>query len=353
MTVIFLPIEPLEERYTAQMLRWVEDALKSLGVEYRIVLPATKDYQSIKHGQWLDTYSTTRYRSDQISLVATQFENGFIKDGDVFLVGDVWYPGIEAIRLMADLSHIKIKIAGWHYAGTADPADLLHRELGDWARTWEHWLMNYGLDAVCVGSEFHKNMLRASFGRKVEIYPLGLAWQPDEVKQYATPRGQRSKIVVFPHRIAPEKDPEAFYELARIYKDSGWQFVVSTNNARVAEKVMVDPKAKYISVAWHKNKQDYYKFLAQCSIYYSNATQETFGYSLHEAIALGLAVVAPMRCSYPEGLQYDPRFLFDPLHDPLGLDLLGKMLNYPIAVPYEYTSRYAGSEKEFISKLLS
>lgn len=351
MTVFYLPIEPLDERYTVQMLEWVRDALQSTGVDYQVLMPSS-NYRSIQHGQWLDTFGTTKYRNLQINIVAGLFEQGSIKDGDLFLVGDVWYPGIENIRLMADLSKVKIKIAGWHYAGTADPADLLHNQVGYWAKAWEHWLMNYGLDAVCVGSMYHKNLLRAAFGRKIDIYPLGLAWQPDEVR-----RGRQNitkeKIVVFPHRIATEKDPEGFYQLAKKFAGNGWTFAVSTNNAKVADAVAVDPLAENVQVICHKTKKDYYDFLATCSIYYSNATQETFGYALHEAIALGLSVVAPMRCSYPEMLNYDTRFLFDPQHDPLGLDLLGRNMRNPVAVPYEFTQKFEGSEKAFIQKLLS
>lgn len=351
MTIYFLPIEPLEERYSAQMLRWVEQAVIDLGVETYTFLPISP-YQQIQHGQWLDTFGTTRYRNEQLNLAVKHFEAGFVKNGDIFLVGDVWYPGIESLRLMADLSGVKIRIAGWHYAGTADPADLLHRMTGEWAVAWEHWLINYGLDAICVGSLFHKNMLRGKFGRKTPIYPFGLAWQPKEVRQ-GVRTWEKERIVVFPHRIAPEKSPESFYMLAELFKDSGWRFVVSTNNFKVADQVISNPMAKYVEVVCHDSKKAYYDFLATCSIYYSNATQETFGYALHEAIALGLSVVAPMRCSYSEMLQYDKRFLFDPLSDPYGRLLLEKRVRQPIAVPFEYTEKYAGSEIKFISQLLN
>jgi glycosyltransferase involved in cell wall biosynthesis len=227
----------------------------------------------------------------------------------------------------------------------------LHRTTGYWAKTWEHWLLNYGLDAICVGSEFHKNMLRASFGRKIPIYPLGLAWRPVEVRDSVARTVSKEKIVIFPHRIAPEKNPEAFYELADRFAGRGWRFVVSTNNPHVADTLK--PSSSRVEVVCHKTKQDYYDFLNTCSIYYSNATQETFGYALHEAIAFGLAVVAPMRCSYPEMLNYDARFLYDTLRDPLGLNLLDAMLNNPVAVPFEYTSRWNAGENVFIAKILS
>lgn len=347
MKVFFLPLEPLEERYTAQMLNWVRQALQELNTDYEVVMPSS-NYKAIQHGQWLDTFGTTKYRNLQMNIVAGLFEQGKIHEGDLFLVGDVWYPGIENIKLMAELSNFRVKVAGWHYAGTADPADLLHRATSSWAYTWEHWLVNNYLDAICVGSQFHANMLGKAFGAYDNVYPFGLAWRPEEVKQYFSEYAKQ-KIVVFPHRIAPEKNPEGFYKLAEIFKDKGWRFVVSTNNPHVADTI----KNPYVEVVCHKSKEEYYRFLNTCSIYYSNATQETFGYALHEAIALGLSVVAPDRCSYSEMLENDPRFLYNPQRDPLGLNLLDAMMDYPIPTPIEYTLRWNASEITFLAKLLS
>lgn len=345
--VFFLPIEPLEERYTAQMLRWVELALRELGVMWMSLLPVSA-YTTIQHGQWLDTYGAARYRSEQIALVAEQFSRGNVKPGALFLIGDVWYPGIEAIRLMAELSGVKIHLAGWHYAGMADPSDLLTRSLGEWARAWEHWLVRY-VDHICVGSVFHRRQVVKAFGHEVHdrIHPLGLPWRPDEVCE-AGHGIQREKIVVFPHRLAPEKNPDAFFALAREYRGSGWRFVVSTSNPHGAANVPDD-----MEVVTHADKRAYYRFLSSCSIYYSGATQETFGYALHEAIALGLCVVAPRRCSYPEMLQGDPRFLYDPISDPVGRRCLEAAMSAPVSVPYEYTSRFDANEKTFIERVLS
>lgn len=356
MTVFYLPIEPLEERYSAQMLVWVERALKELDAEYFTVLPMT-DYDHIQHGQWLDTYGTTRYRNKQMSIVATLFEDKNIKDGDVFLIGDVWYPGIEAIKLMADLSHTKVKVVGWHYAGTADPADLLSRELGTWGRSWESWLVDSYLDAICVGSQFHKALLNRAFVDNHSefddnfIMPLGLAWRPNDVINAVKGKNiLKERIVVFPHRLAPEKNPEAFYHLAEVYASKGWRFVISTNNENVARQV---PKSPYIEVAHHSSKQAYYEFLASCSIYYSAATQETFGYALHEAIALGLSIVAPDRCSYSEMLQHDPNFLYKPTRESDGRYLLDRRMINTLVPPLEYTLKYDGCERDFIARVLA
>jgi glycosyltransferase involved in cell wall biosynthesis len=350
---IFLPIEPLEERYSAQMLGWVERAFQEIGVTYKTLLPK-KAYKTIQHGQWLDTFGTTDYRSRQMQMVVKSFEKGEVRDGTVFVVGDVWYPGIEAIKLMADLSGIKVKVVGWHYAGTADPADLLANELGGWGIEWENWLVNHYLDEICVGSEFHRHLLRKAFAVDAHTHSLGLAWRPYDVVAAIEGKAiQRQRIVVFPHRLAPEKNPAAFFHLADVYNSQGWDFVVSTNNPQVARKVEDSPSANQVRVALHDTKQQYYEFLASCSIYYSAATQETFGYALHEAIALGLSVVAPDRCSYSEMLQHDASFLFQPHREEDGRYLLSRRMTNTIPVPFDYTLQWDAGEYKFLSCVFS
>jgi glycosyltransferase involved in cell wall biosynthesis len=343
--VIYLPIEPLEERYTAQMLNWVTRALEEEGAYYRVILP--DGYTSIQHGQWLDTYGTTIFRSKQLQMVAELFREGRIQNLTVFLLGDVWYPGVEALKFMAELSNKRVKVVGWHYAGTVDPADLLTRKLGRWGFEWERWLVSDYLDAVGVGSDYHRDNVRRIAG-STPVYSYGLAWRPRDVIAVAgTPK--REKIVVFPHRWTKEKNPAAFVSAAHTLGDRGYRFVVSTNSTQGGIDI---PASSNIELVRHASKEQYYRFLATCSIYYSAAEQETFGYALHEAIALGLGVVAPRRCSYPEMLHDDPRFLFDPEQDPYGINLLAAQMDKPTAPPLEWTMAYEGNEARFIRKVL-
>lgn len=356
--IFFLPLEPLDERYTAQMLKWVEEDITKSGYGLKTLKPVMPGYLHVRHGQWLDTFETTRWRNAQMTMVADVFEKNSVRDGDIFLFGDVWYPGIEAVRLIADLTHVKIAVAGWHYAGTADPADLLHRELGNWGGEWEKWLVGDYLDAVCVGSHFHKgmiveNLLGGDWELGLHIHPLGLAWHPQDVIRYRKPPHKRERIVVFPHRLALEKNPKAFYDIAKKFKKTfpKWKFVVSTNNPGVAGLVPAG-----IQVVCHASKHEYYEWLSTCAIYYSAATQETFGYALHEAIALGLGVVAPARCSYVEGLQGDERFMYNE-EDLIGEELLAWHLGQfdrngePVSPPIDYTTRYSTSVSLFLESI--
>lgn len=346
----YLPIEPLEQRYTAQMKRWVSGVISQdpeISKHYflRVIEPETEMGQNVSSASWLDQCGTIDYKAGQIRKMASLFSNKKINSGDVILLGDVWFPGIEALRYMADLSGIKIKIIGWHYAGTYDPNDTLAKNLTSWGKAFEDLLLNHVLDAICVGSNYHGSLLRYQANPRCEIIPYGLAWNSKEV-QDTVKKVKKENIVVFPHRLAPEKQPKSFIRLANKFKNSDWKFVISTNSSGNH----VRPGAN-ITLVEHQTKDEYYQFLNTCKIFYSCALQETFGYALHEAIALGLSVVAPRRCSYTEMLDDDPRFLYGE-DDPLGEKLLKKnMVRLPVPSE-ELTSRFNYSISTFIRRAL-
>lgn len=345
--VIYLPLEPLHERYTEQMKRWVEADLVATGTDYTTV-EGDPTSDSIQNGQWLDITSTIAYKASQIRKLAKLFEDGVIVKGDWILLGDVWFPGIESIKYMADLMLGKdsIKFAGWHYAGCYDKHDFLAKGLGEWGKRWERHAIRNILDLVVVGSHFHKKYLVEGVGEDVasKILPYGLAWDHTELLPYHSMI--KKKIVVFPHRNAPEKQPHLFRMAAQHFwrHHPEWKFVISTSGqADIAE-------SQNVSVVKHTSKDSYYKFLAECSIFYSSALQETFGYALHEAIVLGLSIVAPNRCSYPETLQDDSRFLYND-KDVIGINLLEQQINSRPIVPLEYSSRYSGSTKWLLNRM--
>lgn len=349
--VHFLPIEPLEERYSAQMLRWVIETLVSLGIPYRVYQPY--GYDAINSGQWLDTYGTTIYRSQQISQLARAFSSGEVNHGDVILLGDVWYPGIEAVKQMAELEDKRVYVYGWHHAGCFDYADLLATKLAPWAPAWERWLLGHYLDGICVGSLFHKQFLLANATPKV--MGIGQVWRPDEVRGLveSVPIADRENIVVFSHRYAPEKNPEAFYGLARKHASSTWSFVMSTNNPKVGWQMEQDIRDRALEnkvrVVVHDSKLAYYRFISRSKIFYSAAWQETFGYSLHEAMALGLHIVAPRRLAYREALHGDVQWLYVRGD---GESYLLKAMANPQSVPYEYTAAFDRTDVPFITRIV-
>lgn len=342
--IFYLPIEPLECRYTNQMLNWVTADLQGfVGDQYAVVLPEQAS-SSIKHGQFLDSYESNRFKAAQLALVAQAFAHNKVHSGDLFLLGDVWFPGIEMVRMMAELAGVHVKIAGWHYAGTFDQADFYYRALGIWSRRFEAMLCEHILDAICVGSQSHAALLAHNL--KVPIAAFGLSWKPRSLPEH---NGQeRQNIVVFPHRIAPEKNVTAFLRCARKLKHKGWKFVISMPDTAAHGQALA---TDYVSVIRHPNKASYYELLHNSKIVYSSALQETFGYAINEAIACGCSVVAPNRLSYPEVLEHDNKFLYAD-DDPDGVYLLEARMDKFVPVPFHYTDKYSDSTIRFLKRIL-
>lgn len=115
----------------------------------------------------------------------------------------------------------------------------------------------------------------------------GLPFVSEEVRlgREALVRDKRNKIA-FPHRLTSEKNPAIIERLrAQFGKDS----VIVTREVS-------------------NSKKEYLDILATCRVCISDSRQETFGYSMLEATALGCIPIVPERLSYPE--MYPPRYRF-------------------------------------------
>lgn len=350
--VVFLPIEPMTERYSEQMLGWVKSDLVSCAnppAKLETVLP-WEGTITIRRGPFLDFTESNRWKASQLALVCGMFDRLQIGHGTVFLVGDMWFPGISMIRHMADLFGVEIKIVGWNYAGLSDPTDFYTAVLDhSWAVPFERALFDL-FDTVIVGSRHHQEQIARMFGNH-DVRPIGLVWHPSEVKKHAT---AKEKIVVFPHRLTIDKRPDVFFTAAEtLHNEFGdWRWVVSTNSRKTISKYVMPPCVEMIV---NDSKTDYYDLLGISSICFSSAIHETFGYAINEAIACGCSVVAPNRLSYPEVLENDRRFLYDqddPSQTEPAIALLRERMKEFVPVPYSATAKYEHRTRDLFSGIL-
>jgi glycosyltransferase involved in cell wall biosynthesis len=353
MTIWYVPQEPVPGRFYAQMMRWTESALQQAGEDYRIILPDDVPDVSIKRGQVMDAYRTCVWKSAQNRLIAEAFDQGQIRNGDKVLFGDLWHPGgPDSVAYMSELTNVDIEIWGWHYAGRADPHDFVQK-LGDWADDAERsWLKL--ARGVFLGSQFHADLLTSKFGYLANLHPIGLVWDYWDVRNSITqirPANTRAKRVIFPHRGAPEKDPDAFYELANRLDGNGYDFVITSSREGTPEELGFRTGDGHPwRVVTGLSKKDYYSLLADSRVFFSSAYQETFGYALQEAIVFGTTPVCPKRLCYPDILQNDERYLY---RDPLDAAALVKgYLEYPEPAPAEYSLRYHNSARTAIDIML-
>jgi glycosyltransferase involved in cell wall biosynthesis len=272
----WLPLEPLEERYTVDWARWFPAVFEDMHVPFYQIQGDVLT-SSIETGSVLDAHGTNYWKMTQMARLIKAWYEGKVVDGDTLLFADLWHPGIEAVAYIRNLTGENVKIAGVLHAGTYDPSDFTTRVgMDTWGRALERsWFTIY--DRVFVGSQYHKDLI-AQAGLPVEkVVVTGLPFYAKELWHYQQHDTARD-LIVFPHRLDPEKHPEG---VARISTDLGLP-VYKTKEAL------------------NHTKKAFYEALAQARVVFSLSDQETFGYAMLEAAALGCHIVVPDRLSYRE-----------------------------------------------------
>lgn len=281
MTVHVIPIEPLDQRYTAQWIDWFHFEFVAQGVDAVWYQPESKP--RIERGQFLDVINTNKFKADQLSMLCEAFDTNDVKDGDVVFFFDLWFPGLEMLFYIRDGLGINFKIAGVLHAGTWDPFDFLTQKgMRTWAVPMEKaWIAE--CDLIFLATQFHRELLKSRIvvgGNNLCVSGLPL-YHPVIEELTAKPK---EKIIVFPHRIAPEKQPELFDDMAEALRAElpDWQFIKTQETPR--------------------SKGEYYDLLQRASVAVSFAQQETWGIAMLEALFYKCLTIAPNRLAYPETL---------------------------------------------------
>lgn len=294
--IYHVPIEPIEARYSATWFKGIPALFAHETVTPMVHVVGTGEKHEIKDGAFLDVTGTMIWKSEQLAHLLRYIQAGRIGDNDVILFHDLWFPGLEALFYARAGLGLKFKIAGLLHAGTYDEQDWTVRK---GMRKWGHYLENAWfneVDLIFVATDYHRRLVsehRVVNSGKLAVVPFPAGW-PSIIKAQGT-IPPKSKIVVFPHRLDPEKQPEVFDKLAEKLRPDfpQWQFVKSMDVC--------------------KSKAQYYQLLAHSSIAYSSAMQETWGIAMQEATIMGCIPVVPDDLSYSE--MYPNFFKYDPLED--------------------------------------
>jgi hypothetical protein len=277
--VIYVPIERLEERYSAQWDDWFQAAFKREGIEF--IKVGSSENKVITHGQFLDVIETNRYKAGQLKVVMDIIALDPMKPTTVFFM-DLWFPGIQSLAYIREGMSAPLKIKGMLHAGTYDPHDFLtQKSMGVWGLPFEQSILNLA-DKIFIATEFHKALMEWSGLTPVNKDKFEIVPWPVEHEYLET---IKEDIVLFPHRLAPEKQPEQFDLLKMMYSKKYSHFPRWFKTKDVA-----------------KTKAEYHWWLAKSKVAVSCALQETYGLAMIEAVNNGCFPVAPNRLSYPETL---------------------------------------------------
>lgn len=287
-TVLDLPIEPIDSRYSTQWTRWFQQAYLRHSVPYCTIYGDSSAAPA--PDKFLDPFGTFRWKFSQLDKVVSllspyqKIKEKFrspIEDGRfVIFLHDGWMPGIEAFTYIRDLAKMDIKVCGFFHAGSWDQSDLLGRAGCDaWATgSEESWFAI--CDRIFVGSEYHAEMI--SQERVVDDTKIVVTGCPVEVP---VPCSYKDPVVVWPHRLSDDKNPQKFEEIKK----------------KVSERI---DGVEFIRTMDHNlSKVDYYALLARSKVALSTASHENFGIAMVEAAMLGCYPICPDGLSYLETME--------------------------------------------------
>lgn len=305
MTIFIMALEPLDTRYTGQWFNGLPAALQSWAGKWGKTvdienIAGEQVEATVTQGAFLNFTATNIWKNTQLNTMAQKFANGEVKAGDHVLFTDAWHTGVQQIKYMSELLDIPVKIHSMWHAGSYDPQDFLGRKIKDkrWSLSFERSVF-HASDYNYFATEFHINMfidnvlgpdarfmgnLTHELSRKIIR-----SGQPHNVltAELAKFTGREKKRrILFPHRVAPEKQPEIFRDLQAQMPDV--EFVICQDKKLT--------------------KDEYHELLATSAIVFSANLQETLGISAMEAVLVGTIPVLPNRLSYTE--MYADDFLY-------------------------------------------
>jgi hypothetical protein len=294
MTVYLVDLEPVETRYTAQWKTHLPALLKKKGHNVQIINGPTDIPAATTPGAFLNFGGTNIYKARQVEIMGRLFCDGAVRPGDHFIFTDAWHPGIINLKYMSELLGIPVTTHGLWHAGSYDPQDFLGRLIGDkpWVRFAEKSFFE-AFDHNHFATQFHitmflENLMGETRDSRQDYLPtqkiVRTGWPMEYMDSTLTAYKNMPKrdLILFPHRIAPEKQVEIFRDLKEHLPQ--YEFVVCQDQ--------------------QLTKNEYHNLLGEAKMVFSANLQETLGISWYEGAIVDAIPMVPDRLSYSE-MAYD------------------------------------------------
>lgn len=348
----YLPIEPLEERYSKQWYEWFPEEFERQGIIYQTIDGETL-CDTVEVGTFLDINSTMHYKASQIRKISALFHQNQIQDGDVFFLSDTEMFGMEGtIRYLADLNGLaNIRIYGFAHAGSYTREDFVE-PCARYAKSYEHAWSDI-FDQIFVGSEYHKNRLKNLRGVAVDkITVTGNPYDVEQVRNSISPQVKINRVI-HTNRPDPEKRPNLTLDLFEKLKQnhSGWEFMVTTGRRQwgtgaLRERALRLQEQGVITVCEGISKFAYLTLLAQSKVMTGNTVEEMFGYCLLESLIFDTIPIVKNAFSHPELVQWNRKCLFNFDQE----TQIERAMEHPFRVSH-YASQYQVSLSKIVEHL--
>ena len=292
--VFLVDLESVETRYTGQWKSHVPNLLKKAGHNVQVICGPTDIPSATTPGAFLNFGGTNIYKSAQVEQMGRLFCDRSVHPGDHFIFTDAWHPGIINLKYMSELLGIPVVTHGLWHAGSYDPQDFLGRLVGNkpWVRHAEKSFF-HAFDHNYFATQFHitmflENLMGETRDSRQDYLPtqkiIRTGWPMEYMDNTLTMYKNMPKrdLILFPHRIAPEKQVEIFRDLATYLPQ--YEFIVCQDQ--------------------QLTKNEYHNLLGEAKIVFSANLQETLGISCYEGAIVDAIPMVPDRLSYSE-MYYD------------------------------------------------
>lgn len=297
--IYLVDIESIPNRYSCEWKTEFPYFLETNLPEFKIVLiEGRKEVpEAVTPGAFINFGGTNIYKSDQIARLSELFTLDEINDGDHIIFADAWHPGIINIKYMASLLNKNIILHGLWHAGSYDKWDFLGRLIGNepWINSAEKSFFHC-YDYNWFATSFHINMFSLGVfkdtNEKNQPYHR-TGWPMHYTKSMLANNYAKKNIIIYPHRLAPEKRIDLFKNMKQDSRLSNFEFI--------------------IPMELNLTKSEYHELLKKSKYVVSFAEQETLGISIYEGLCAGAIPIVPDRLSYSE--MYSNIFKFKIHHD--------------------------------------
>jgi hypothetical protein len=298
MSIYLVDLEAVETRYTGEWKTHLPALLRKAGHNVNVISGPTDIPSATTPGAFLNFGGTNIYKASQVEQMGRLFCSGAVHPGDHFIFTDAWHPGIINLKYMSELLSIPVTTHGLWHAGSYDPQDFLGRLVGDkpWVRNAEKSFY-HAFDHNYFATDFHihmfyKNLIQADPDRRQTMYKTviedtvfnnkvvrtgwPMEYMEDTLSMY---KGMEKRdLILFPHRIAPEKQVEIFRDLKEHLPQ--YEFVICQEQ--------------------QLTKREYHNLLGEAKLVFSANLQETLGISWYEGAIVDAIPMVPDRLSYSE-----------------------------------------------------
>ena len=304
-TIWIFSLECLETRYTKQWHEHIPKLLKhKLGDKFNVVqIDGVQKNSQLTPGAFLNFSDTNYWKSSQLCNFLEHHNRGETSTDDHILFTDAWNPTVIQLKYMKDLLGFNWTLHGLFHSGSYDNQDFLGRLVGakPWVRHAEKSFF-HAFDHNYFATDFHIRMFVTNL---LNDYPTENPWLEEDLADIIAgedPRFVRTgwpmeymedtltmyknmpkrDLILFPHRIAPEKQVEIFRDLATHLPQ--YEFVVCQDQ--------------------QLTKNEYHNLLGEAKMVFSANLQETLGISCYEGAVVDAIPMVPDRLSYSE-MYYD------------------------------------------------